>query len=465
MIAALDSLKRRAATARRTPGLLQARLSDPWLDYAARRNHTGIAAHLIARQLQPLAASSAGARNLLVLPKPGFIEDVTATFAEDPRFNLFSLRRETTKAVARAFFPRGVDDNTYGAGVPAIEAGKPPARRFWRAVVGHLRKTRGIDAILSGNFCYYAEQELAAACEAEGVRFIAMMKENLKTPGLEPFYEEIYRTRKDPFKGSLITTYNGIEKRLEAAAGIFPEERIHVVGMPRLDAVHRWREAHAGRDTSRSERPSVLFMSFNERTSAPYLGRKSEAGEERLAAELEAVRWSSLVREAHGAVARLARDNPDLDVIIKAKDHGVALAALARGLGEDFEAPANLRIVTGGDPFELITSVDVMFAFSSTALFEGLAANTPIVTAAFAEAADPALKPYVVDIGDAAAPAGSPEELVALLAGKARERASHNRRGSLDSRQQAMLDHWVGNPDGRSGRRTADLVARHLDAA
>jgi hypothetical protein len=463
----LAQIRRKLDTARRLPGLWQTKLADPWLALAARRDMPGLAAALLRRQVVPLAGAAtpkADAWRVLVLPKPGLIEDVLASLGRDPRFRLFALRREASKALARPFFPATVDDNTYGTGDPAIETGKPKLRAFladtWRLANAEL----GIDACVTGNFSYYAEQELAAAMEAAGTAFVALHKENLKTPGLEPLYEAIYRTRKGPFLGRAISTYNEIERGIQARAGTFPAERIHVVGMPRLDHIHAWRRAHAGQDTSSDPRPTVLFMSFNEKTGSPYIGRKTAEGQESLAPELEAVRWTELVRQVHGAVAELARRHADLRVIIKTKDHAWAMGALRRGLGDDFRPPANLEIVTGGDPFALITACDVLCGFNSTSLFEALAAAKPIVVPHFAEAADSRFAPYVVDLGDAAARSDSPEAMIDALAAIARRRASQSVPAELDDAAKAMLQHWVGNPDGQSGARVCGLLAGLLTA-
>lgn len=461
-----QTLRRKAATARRMPGLLEARISDPWLGYAAGHGQSGIAAKLLRQQVKTVKeAEVADDQRLtaLMLPKPGLVEDVMASFGADPRFRLMVLRREAVKAMARSFFPATVDDNTYGIGDSAIDAGKAPYRTLWTQVWRRLNADLGVDVILTGNFSYFAEQELAAAAEACGTAFVALHKENLKTPGLEPLYEDIYRTRKGPFQGSLIATYNEIERGIQHRAGTFPADRIVVTGMPRLDHIHHWRERHAGQDVSKSERPTVLFMSYNEKTGCPYIGRKTDDGQERLAPELEAVRWNELVVAGHSAVAELARRHPDIDVVIKTKDHDWAFGALRRGLGENFTAPPNLRIVSGGDPFELIVSADVLSGFNSTSLFEALAANVPIVVPRFAEAGQERFSPYVVDLGDAAVQPRQPEEFIDALAAKARERGSRNRTGSLGRAQQDMLQHWIGNPDGRAGERTVALVAGHLE--
>ena len=75
----------------------------------------------------------------------------------------------------------------------------------------------------------------------------------------------------------------------------------------------------------------------------------------------------------------MARRAPGAEIVIKAKDDARALAALRASFGAGFTPPANLSIVSGGDPFALITTADVVIGFNSTALFEALAAAVPVI--------------------------------------------------------------------------------------
>ena len=72
-----------------------------------------------------------------------------------------------------------------------------------------------------------------------------------------------------PFQGRKITTYNEIERRIEINAGVASAENIVVTGAPRLDRFHEYRRDNAGQDQSLDGRPTVLFMSFNEKIRVP----------------------------------------------------------------------------------------------------------------------------------------------------------------------------------------------------
>lgn len=398
---------------------------------------------------------------LLVIPKEGLDEDVLASFSRDRRFVVFEVYRKVMKALAAGLLHFSLEDNNYISDQPEVEASKEAYRSFMRDLWQRLQPFYRFDAVLSGNFAYYADHEFAAALEDLGVPFIVLQKENLKTPGFMGFFSFLYRERRGPFLGREILVYNDIERRLEIDSGVVPEERVSIVGMPRLDRLHRMRR-NGRREMGR---PVVLFFSFAPKTGLPLLVRKSGSGisgnYERLSGDVEMLNWERLCRGCHRAIIRLARENPGIDVLIKSKIRDREKSAMREMLGSDEELPPNVKIVVGGDPFRLIESSQVVCGFNTTALFEALAAGRPVVVPLFEEALERTLVPYIVDMGAAVDYARSPDELVEILARHAqnpRETAI-----SLSDEKKKVLDKWVGNVDGQSGERVRDTVIRIIN--
>lgn len=433
----------------------------PIVTRLAAENRAQLAGKLIRSQLVTLKrpeVTEAQAITALILPKPGFSEDIQASLVRDGRFCIVSLDRAYTKFVYRAFMPKTVDDNNYRSAPPETADKKLQLREFWQAAWPHVSRGQ-IDILLTGNFSYHAEQELTAALEVHGTPVVALHKECLKSPALEAFYQHVYCERKVPFRGRYISTYNEIERDIQIRAGIISPDKVTVCGMARLDKIHRWRKKFGGATRQTEGRPTVLFMSFNTRTGAPLISRKLPGRREILDDVQEAVGWHKLVAECHTAMVDLALQAPDIDVVIKAKDHARALAVIEESFGHDFRSPPNLKIICGGDPFSLITRADVFCGFNSTSLFEALAANVPIVSPCFVEAAADETRGYVIDLGDAAEQAHSRQELIDLLAARARAQHAAGHATTLADAQLWALDHWLGNPDGNAGERIASLVS------
>ena len=238
-------------TLRETLGL---HVAAPMIGRLARRGKAQTAGRLMARLVSPPPMDAP--TRLLTLPKPGFTQDAQAAFSGDSRVAVLGFNRAYVKAPYPSFLPPEVDDNNYRSAAPEYDAPKAALREFWAQAWPHIQNRARADAVLTGNFGYFAEQELADVVEAQGTPFIAMHKESLKTPGRQVFFERLYRTRRQPFPGRRILVYNTIERDVQVAAGIAPSENISVCGMPRLDALHAWR-VQAAHDTDPHENGGV----------------------------------------------------------------------------------------------------------------------------------------------------------------------------------------------------------------
>mgnify|MGYP001236986748 FL=1 len=465
LISGFHIVRRRLVGMATKPGMFGVMTSKYFLVLAARNDYPRLAAWLLAWQVQTVYEAKTPGKPVvaLTLPKSGFAEDVQNSIAMDGRFKILRLHRKALKVIANYFFGDLVDDNNYRQDDATITARKQAYRNFMIGVCRHLVQRLELDVVLTANFSFYAEQEFAAALGHFDIPVVAMHKECIKTPGVEPFYEETYRERKMPFQGRLITTYNEIERRIEINAGVAPADRIVATGAPRLDRFHQYRREHAGRDQSLDGRPTVLFMSFNDRTGCPVLGRRGDDRFEALDPELEKINFSNLSRNCLGAMIRLAREYPEIHVIIKSKNHVLAVESLNAGLEDDTGLPENLEVLVGGNSFDLIVGSDVLCTINSGSLFEALAANVEVVSPHFDEAATPLAAPFMVDLGASATRANSADELVSIVAEKALSRPAKSRGAELSEASRQALDQWVNNSDGNAGERVSRIIMEMVD--
>jgi len=447
-------------TLRETLGL---HVAAPVIGRLARRGKAQTAGKLMAGLVSSPPAS--GAKRLLTLPKPGFTQDAQAAFSGDSRVAVLAFNRAYVKAPYPSFLPPEVDDNNYRSAAPEYDAAKAGLRKFWAQAWPHIQNRAQADAVLTGNFSYFAEQELAAVVEAQGTPFIAVHKESLKTPGRQVFFERLYEERRQPFPGRRILVYNTIERDVQVAAGIAPKSNITVCGMPRLDVLHAWR-VKVAHDSDPPARPMVLMFSFHPKTGLPFIPRKPGTPQgrmETLGPEEQALSWANLHLGFHQAAARLARENPDLDVVVKGKADLPKWLKATTGGTLDLEGLANLRVVVGGDPQDLIASASVITGFGTTALLEALAAGKRVVLPQFAEAATGDMVPFVLDLGGAAEIANSVDDFVDRLRQGAQ--GGPTPAEALDPASIEILDIWAGNSDGGAGDRVAQAVLSEIAAA
>ena len=138
---------------------------------------------------------------------------------------------------------------------------------MWR----YYRPLHAVDAVISPNFGYHLQRELAAALERRGIPFIVMQKENLNaaTEERRRVWHAIYKEGRGKFGGRKILVYNEMERDLEVASGVVDPERVEIVGMPRLDRFHRWRREQANAQTKGRSRPRSCSSFFRVLTSCP----------------------------------------------------------------------------------------------------------------------------------------------------------------------------------------------------
>lgn len=417
-----------------------------------------IVALLLWASVQQVSRSrpDARSRNLraLILPRPGLTEDAQAALSTARNIDLLTAPNGIMKAISLGFLPNTIDDNNYANLSAEEEAAKRAYRAFLRKTLRHLLTLSRIDVILSGNFAYFAERELHGAAEELGVPFVILHKENLKSAARLSYYEDHYRLRRGPFSGRRIIVYNSSERDVQIAAGVASPDRISVCGMPRLDRAHAWRRSEAQKPLP--HKPLVLFFTFGAKTGLPVLRRKFGDGEtvESLPA-FDNLHWQETTRLTMEAVLRFARENQHVTVIVKSKrgaGHLTSFREIAGG-----ELPANMRFVEGGDPLELLKDAWVVIGMNSTALLEALAMGKIVLSPGFAEAADPAMSPWIADFGQAVERAKTPDELVTRLSEitngpppfVSAELAPH----AID-----CLERWAGNADGKASERVSAII-------
>lgn len=429
------------------------------------------AAYLVAlvSYWMPMRISAAGSSpryRALIMIRPAFAQDVEESFQDSDEFKLIPWPNFALKAFASAILAPTLDHNHYLTDDPVEKATKAEYRDFLRKLWRHFLAVRPVDVVLTGNFGYFTEREFATVLEEAGTPFIALHKENLKSPGRVKFWQSIYTERRGKFTGRKILVYNDVERDLQISSGVMDSENIAVTGMPRLDKFHRWRRAHAAPKPELS-RPSVLFFAFDRADKLPAIRRKPAAGVpgnvEPMGEQWGGIlSWAQLGDELHRAVVRLARKRPDLDIIVKTKDRlrrQKDIMEMLSATGE--ELPANLLLVTSGDPFDLVAAAKVVIGFNTSGLLEALAAGKPVVVPWFGEACNPDMREHIIELGGAVDYGYSPDELIEHVCRHADAPSS----APLELRTEtaAALRHWAGNDDGASGHRVRASIRAEID--
>src|SRR5262245_249128 len=419
-----------------------------FLRKGARWRQPRLAACLLFLASRTLVRAAESSKNrALVLTRMGFSEDIAETFRGVRDFDVVVWPSFALKAFAAAILSPSLDHNCYLTTDAKIEATKRAYRDFLSDVWAYFTRLMPVDVVLTGNFSYCAEREFAAAVEAAGTPFVALHKENVRPPNRIAYWHYLYKERRGPFTGRRVLVYNNIERELEIASSVAGPEQIIVTGMPRLDRIHRWRRQHANESLDRTP-PQVLFFAFARHEKLTAIQRKAYAGIEGNMESMEGawgkLSWSKLGEGSHWAMVELARRRPDISVIVKTKGQSRKkddISAMLQAVAE--RLPPNLKVISGGDPFQTMTESRVIVGFNTTGLLEAIAAGKPVIVPWFGEAQDSSMRDYIIDLGDAVSYARSREELIQLAA----DFVDHPRKvpEELDATASCVLKYWVGN--------------------
>ena len=285
-------------------------------------------------------------------------------------------------------------------------------------------------------------------------------------PAPRGFPRVVYEKGRGKFTGRKILVYNDIERDLQISSGIIDPANVIVTGMPRLDRIHTWRRNHAG---SQVKRPQVLFFGFSRKDKVPGRNIKKLKAKGMLTAttDLEQagdqwsdLSWDQLCAGACRGIAAFARSRPDVQVIVKTKGQTAQAEETIQLLESDGKLPTNIKIVKGGDPFELVAQSSVVIGFNTTGLIEAVAAGKPAVVPWFGEVHNETMRDIVLDLADAVDYAHSPEELAEKMA---RLAAGATVPSELPESSARMLRRLVGNDDGAASSRV--LHALHAEIA
>ena len=424
------------------------------LPLLSKRGAARLAAWLLFRAIRPLNFREAAKYKVLVIEKAVFNEDIRVALHHVDDIQLFGVGRAVIKAMALGVLPRNVcADDTYISDDAAARRAKQKYREFLSNVWRHLQRHVAFDAVLTGNWAYWAERELGAVLECEGTPFIVLHKEGIKPPARSELLQRLFRVTRGQFMGRRMLVYQEAERQHQIDGDISKPEQIVVVGMPRMDQLHNWRrQAAKGLVRSRAEKPLVLFLAFLPNNFLPsYSGLECDLA------------WNELCRGSLRAMVQVARQNPDAQVLIRPRGQEIdeTWGILLEIIGHKDTLPSNLTVSTDGDAIQLVQAAWLIVGHNTTVLLEGLAAGKPVIVPDFAEALDPLYHGYIVDVGAGAHYPHSEVDLVRTV--------SIHCQGSLTipaELSQANVDaliHWTGNADGQSAARVQAAVMHEIE--
>ena len=248
--------------------------------------------------------------------------------------------------------------------------GKQKYYDFLNEMFPLLRRLLKFDAILSGNFGYMEQQEIARVCKERKVPFIILHKEGVAIPGTYQKWATLCKGYK--FIGDKLLLYNeDIKKALLAIefSGL-TEEKVKVVGVPRLDKLFR-------KERKKTDDKQIVFFSFYPSDKLFFFigddAEKINKAEKR-------------VEDFHRWIINFAAQNPSYKIIIKTKFSKHYLEFVLNIFKVKTKEKINNLVITNlGDTADLIQDSSAVIGFNSTTFIESIILDKPIASPYFGD--------------------------------------------------------------------------------
>lgn len=331
--------------------------------------------------------SSKKSKNILVLAKPIFNEDIKNIDKASPQIGFLNFPRLflNTILIKYCAFYGSLTEENYHSKMHNTKAQSDIAYHT-KKVLDWLTKILDFDGVISGNYVYLNQQEFFYICKEENIPVFVLYKEGLAPTGSfnTSVKERLYSGKK--FIGSDILFYNSQTKKTLIDAnlpGIYPANT-HVVGVPRLDPIFKTINQIKTINKTSQRKSIALFGYYPKQKAIRFCNNDSLAD-----------KFENNLKSFIDAVIDFAIVNPDWVLQIKFKSDKKSREYLSY-LEEKIIAggsPNNIKF-TDKNSVDLISSSEYICGFASTVLLEALALNKKIIIPDTAEFVSPSNVDY-----------------------------------------------------------------------
>ena len=370
---------------------------------------------------------------------------------------LFAIDRGLQSQINALFeVPGHVGPSEYFMEEEPLVLGRRAAQaRFIERLVPSLLAEQQLDCAITAAVHYMQEHAWAEGFVRAGLPFVALHKEfTILDPRHLPERIERFKGRRQKFLGSQVCVTNRVGHTLFSESGVFPPEKISVMGLMRMDSLL---DPALKPDLAAPKDDKVVTLfSFGHLSGglspaqwrSHYFSLHDEIG------------FVDLFREVHVAFAELALRHPDVQFKIKPKNVSdwwiVEIEQVVQdALGLSLDEIPNCSIVDEPAP-DLIAQSRATIAFNSTVILESRLLGCNTIMPVFAEATGRHVhNVFFPEFRDVFAVASSREHLVALI-----ERALQGERlhPEQPERLSALCREYFGYDDGRTAWRALEVL-------
>ena len=311
-------------------------------------------------------------KNVLCLGRPIFNEDIAELAKHGSTLNYLVVPKFVFISIFNHYLSRMPFSHTKYHEIQGFDHEKEMYRRFLKALLSALSKISNIDAVMSANYVYAWQQELAIVCYEAEIPFVVLFKE-----GISPMYKEgvtpqhahdllvsAYTNKK--FIGNKLLVYNENIRNAFVSRNIegINQDTVETVGIPRLDRYFQLE----------SQGKNIIFFSFYLEDKLRHLDLAEEVLNEYL----------DNGEKFHIEVMRYAKSNPNQKIVIKTKSNMRYLNYVKKIAKKNgYSKLKNLIITNTGNVYNHIKDAYAIIGYNSTVLLEGFASRRLVITPDF----------------------------------------------------------------------------------
>lgn len=381
---------------------------------------------------------------VLCIGRPIFDEDIEELARYGGTLNYLIVPKIVFISIFKEFVPQLLFSHADYHTIQGYEHEKLKCRKFFESFLAEFRKAVRVDAIVTANYNYSWQQELAVAARTLDIPFVVLFKE-----GISPLFAEgvssqmaydvmVEKYTNRYFIGDLLLVYNDRIKEAFFRLGIAgtDREKVTTVGIPRFD---RYFHLDAQGD-------GIVFFSFDFEDKARHLNLTND----------EFAGYLARTRDFHVEVMRYAAAHPEVRVVVKTKNNVKYLRYVERIAEEEgFTNLRNMTLTNQGNVFDLIKGAHAVIGYNSTALLEAFAARRLVMSADFRQGP---VRDYFDEYPNLPNYVTTAEDIAAVMA------QSGTGRPIGDPDLYALLHQRIHIPDGQASARTEAAIERAIHA-
>ena len=385
---------------------------------------------------------------VLALSPEGFRRDLEV-LAKSGRFRVLLLPSKWPYRIMYLFYPRGLRAMDYlnPASDSKTMSQKKALHRFYLKWLPGLLSSCGIDCVVSYHIRVPMDVDFGMVADQAGFPYIVMYREGLFASGPRLRGKMPILFERFGFWGSHLIVHNESCRDLTIETGLDAPDKVSALGCLRMDEFLQTIKAVPERGHDGPRRVAYFPFSLKDYPGASF--------------PLDV--FFPMFCDIHVTLARLAADNPDIEVVFKPKPKvlkgwRIHLDMAFAEAGIDPDAIPNLIIDANLDAQELILNSDVVVGLNTTTLLEAGIAKKPVVVTFFDELQQKAYVDSIkfVEAFDYLDVAGNSSDMVRLIKGRILDGEISEE--DLAGRRE-MFAKYVSDPDGGALDKYSQAIA------